>query len=146
MEVKLYLTERERGVLFSALNAAQAQGVHFLMQYEGMKPECEQLKDWYNETLEEYTILQQIKKQFERDRIVIGNEELESDKKRCSICGGSVIYHEHLVYRTDGGSSGTYNCQDCGAVKSWFNPGNNKEEVIDMGNEHNRSVKNDGHS
>lgn len=50
----------------------------------------------------------------------------------CSKCGGIVISMTHAVYRTDGGSSGTYNCQDCGKTKQWNIPGYVKEQIIDM--------------
>ena len=51
---------------------------------------------------------------------------------KCSICGGNITMSRHGVYRTDGSSSGTYTCQDCGRSVGWTHKGNLKEEVIDM--------------
>lgn len=51
---------------------------------------------------------------------------------KCSVCGGNVISTQHLVYFTNGSSSGTYCCQDCGRTKNWFIQGNIVEEIIDM--------------
>ena len=51
---------------------------------------------------------------------------------KCSECGGQIITMEHAVYRTDGGSSGTHNCQKCGKSKGWSIPGYKTEEIIDM--------------
>jgi len=54
---------------------------------------------------------------------------------KCSECGGNVITSQHAVYRTDGGSSGTHYCQDCGKTKHWSipgTPGTGTEPVIDM--------------
>lgn len=51
---------------------------------------------------------------------------------KCSECGGNVVSYEHAVYRTDGSSSGIYNCQKCGKSKGWFIEGDLTEEVVDM--------------
>ncbi len=53
---------------------------------------------------------------------------------KCSECGGGVITLVHAVYRTDGGSSGTYSCQKCGRTKGWSVPGYKIEKTIDMSN------------
>lgn len=51
---------------------------------------------------------------------------------KCSICGGEIISLEHLVYRSDGSTTGEYKCQKCGASKTWYRPGYKKDLVIDM--------------
>ena len=50
---------------------------------------------------------------------------------KCSECGGGLITLVHAVYRTDGGSSGTYSCQKCGRTKGWSVPGYQTEKTID---------------
>ena len=51
---------------------------------------------------------------------------------KCSECVGNIVTSQHTLYRTDGGSSGNYDCQKCGKRKSWSIPGYMTEEVIDM--------------
>jgi len=50
---------------------------------------------------------------------------------KCSECGGQVVAIQHAVYRSDGSTSGTYDCRDCKRVKSWFHQGTG-ETVIYM--------------
>jgi hypothetical protein len=50
---------------------------------------------------------------------------------KCLQCGGNIISTMNLVYRTDGGSSGKYQCQKCGRVRIWSVDGH-EELTIDM--------------
>ena len=50
---------------------------------------------------------------------------------KCLQCGGNVTSITDLVCRNDSGSSGSYQCQECGRVKKWSIPGH-EEIVMDM--------------
>ena len=64
--VKQQLSNKERRVIWTALNNTQGHGAKFLVQYEaGLIKKTPEMESWYNETREEFRILQDAKKEFE---------------------------------------------------------------------------------
>lgn len=65
--MNIELTKYQAKVLWAACNAAQSNGVRYLMQYEtDMFKDNDALADWYLETLEEYYALREVKNQLGR--------------------------------------------------------------------------------
>ena len=59
------ITAYQAKMLWAACNLAQSQAVSFLMQYEsGLFKESAELTNWYDEAVQEYQALREIKEQI----------------------------------------------------------------------------------
>ena len=62
--IQINLDDEEKKFLWAVINNAQARAVDFLMKYESGIFKGEELKEWYDETLKEYNLLQYIKEKL----------------------------------------------------------------------------------
>ncbi len=72
----IYLTEKEKAMLWNMCNSIQNNGIKFLMDYEtGLFHQSKELETWYNETKKEFKELQSLK-----DKLMSLENNLESKK------------------------------------------------------------------